>query len=331
MDPVKPGDTEKILESYLNEAKRLFATRDGYERWEPLYVSVPTKIGAHIEKIRSRKDREYFYNLNLITDDDIHGGFARCVASQRAYGHMFRNRETGEKINARDKGRWGHPRAYLWNVRRKIKEEMGICKNPIMLTLSVSPKIVERRLPGNTNMVPIAWFIFHLGEFLSQFGQRLWKYQKKEKIPWSFVAWVLEIGESGWPNIHWIFEGPWIGDIGDIAKLWPWSEPQGVDISDVAKLRKRHPEKKYTPLYLVNYITKYVTKGTDAFVGGKVHRSWAWVYFAGLRMFAIRNSILQKGPKTPGKWECAGRVYLKDGIEYPFRRSSKAYTEEPEP
>ena len=67
MDPVKPGDIERILESYLNEAKKVFATRDGYERWEPVYVSIPTKIGAHVEKIRSRKNREYFYNLNLIT------------------------------------------------------------------------------------------------------------------------------------------------------------------------------------------------------------------------------------------------------------------------
>lgn len=329
MLPLKTDDTEKVLESFINEAKKVFL-KNGYERWESTYTDVPTKVTTYIEKIRGRKKREYFYNLGLIRDDDIYAAFARCVGAQRAYGHIFKNALTGEAAYSRDKGRWGYPKAYLRNLRRRIKVELGVCKNPIMLTLSVSPEKVADKLPWNTSMLPIPWFIFHLGEFLSDFRERLWKYQKKKEIPWTFVAWVVEIGESGWPNMHWIFEGPWIGKIGDIAALWPWSEHQGVDISDVAKLRRRHPEKRYTDLHLVNYITKYVTKARDAFVDGKVHQSWAWVYFAGTRMFAIRNSILEKGPKPAGKWECTGRVSLKYGVEHSFKRSMKGCTEEAE-
>lgn len=75
-----------------------------------------------------------------------------------------------------------------------------------------------------------------------------------------------------------------------LCEYWPYCEPQGVDISDLKKLRKRYPRKAFSPLSVANYATRYVSKSGEAIKEGKIHKGYAWLAFTGGRIFNIRHT-----------------------------------------
>jgi hypothetical protein len=107
---------------------------------------------------------------------------------------------------------------------------------------------------------------------------------------------------NGFPHVHLIFRGKWIGDIGEIAKLWPYCEPQGVDYMNKAKYERQlrskgklKPGQHASNIRLINYITSYVAKCRKAvFLKGEdkqktlyVHKGYAWLAFAGGRLYNV--------------------------------------------
>jgi hypothetical protein len=117
-------------------------------------------------------------------------------------------------------------------------------------------------------------------------------------IPWEFVGWTIEFQENGFPHAHMIFRGRWIGNIQEIAKLWPYCETQGVDYMTKAKYERKlrgqgkiKPGQHVSGIRLINYVTAYVSKCSKAYIEEKgVHKGYAWLAFSGGRMYNVARS-----------------------------------------
>ena len=136
--------------------------------------------------------------------------------------------------------------------------------------------------------------------------------------------------ENGFPHVHMIFKGKWIGSIEEIAGLWPYCEFQGVDYMNKAKYERKlrgegrlRPGRHVSGVRLVNYVTAYVSKCSRAVtVQGKdvyVHKGYAWLAYSGGRMFNVaREYRKEKGPDNceknkNGEWRYGGvQVHSQD-------------------
>jgi hypothetical protein len=308
------------LQSYVSHWQVL-EKPDGFRGWHEPYMQVDAE--SH-ELARGRKQRLYLHEAGLISDEQVYEGFKDCVRNRNAYGFLIQSKKTGERKAVSDRSRWGDIDAYLRVLRGRIKKKLEGGKRPVMVTLSVQPQKVIDKLPENSNLLPLPWCLSWIATEITAFLKRLRSYQKRNELDWSFVGWVLEIGESGYPNIHIVFAGSWVGKIQEIAALWPWSEPQGVDVSDIGKLKRRHPEKNYTELNLANYVTKYVSKAKNAVKDGKIHKSWAWIWFFGVRMFNLSHDYKEgKKEEKEAEWWVVGRIHIETGVISYFKDFSK--------
>lgn len=99
-----------------------------------------------------------------------------------------------------------------------------------------------------------------------------------------------------------------------------------------SKLRKlttsRKRIKKYgrkvTRVNLVNYVTRYVSKAKEYIKDGMVYKSWAWVYFFGVRMFNMSHKHLNPVQKSKGLYVCIGIINMASGDEFIFARYKEA-------
>lgn len=312
------------LDDFVNESRRLFDpdSVDGYNVWVGNQFQKRGLMETERISIRGKDRRSYAYSLGLIDEEMVYENFASTVEGRNAFGFVLKNRVSGEKIHVSDCSRWGNIASYKRRVRKGIVRQLDGFKNPVMVSLSIQPSKVFPAVPDGSNLKPIAWFLGQVGSEVTKFLKRVRLYQERQSIKWEFVAWVLEIGQSGWPNVHIIFRSRWLGNIKEIAGYWPWSEPQGVDVSDANKLKKRHPEKNYSQVNLASYVTKYVTKVGEAVVTQEdgsvksVHKSWAWVWFWGVRIFNLSHIARSEKEEKPGDWIVIGRVHIRSGVEY---------------
>jgi len=164
----------------------------------------------------------------------------------------------------------------------------------------------------NTNMDPVVFSILHIGAWTRNFLVKLRKYQERHGIDWRYIGWVLEFQQNGFPHIHILMAGDWLGNIKEIAALWPYSEPEGVDYMNRAKLKKKLRLKDVDPLRVANYIAGYVSQGAAAVVkqGDKIgkgrnpktwqgepaiHRGYAWLAYFGGRIFNLAHEKRSQG------------------------------------
>lgn len=297
---------------------QVISEKDGFRGWHDSYIDVNANKS---EMARGRRQRLYLHQSGFISDRQVYEGFRAAVQGRNEYGFLIQNRNTGERRAVSDRSRWGDIDSYLRVLRQRIKKKLIGGKRPVMLTLSVQPQRVIDALPGDTNLLPLPWCLSWISTEITAFLKRLRSYQKRKEMDWSFVGWVLEIGQSGYPHVHIIFAGSWLGRVQEIAEMWPWSEAQGVDVSDIGKLKKRHPEKVYSELNLANYVTKYVSKAKDYIKEGKIHKSWAWIWFFGVRMFNLSHDYKEDAPETVKEWELVGRIHIESGIVSYFKKN----------
>jgi hypothetical protein len=111
-----------------------------------------------------------------------------------------------------------------------------------------------------------------------------------------------------------IFRGKWIGDIHEIAKLWPYCPDNGVDYMNKAKYERKlrsegklKPGQHCSPIRAINYMIKYVAKCGKAFIKGSgVHKGYAWLAFGGGRMYNIAHEYRRvKAEKEKSEWKYA--------------------------
>lgn len=252
------------------------------------------KKGYELERIKIIKERRkkdtriYLRDLNLITLEDIFNVFDYDIYMQNNYGAVIEN-STGQRIKLQ-KGRYSlKAGARASYIEKRVKKELQPIKQVIMLSLSMYQPEIQSIMPDNTNLLPIEYAILHAWEYLNGFLKRLRDYMKRRSLPWGYIGAVLEFQDeddtNGFPHFHVLFTNRWLGPIEEIAELWPYAPAHGVDFMTKAKWEKQNPGKKYTPLRLAKYLSKYLSKSQFYDKEKGIHKCHAIASFYGVRMF----------------------------------------------
>lgn len=241
-----------------------------------------------LKEIKKKENKIYLRNLNLTSLNDIYEIFEHEIYIQNNYGAVLEN-ASGERITVK-RGRYSlEPGARASYIQKRVKKELRPIKQVIMLSLSIYQPEVRAVMPKNTNLLPVEYAIIHCWEWLNSFLKRLRDYMKRNNLPWGYIGTVLEFQDeydiNGFPHLHVLFENRWLGPIIEIAKLWPYCPPHGVDFMTKGRWEKENPGKKYTPLRLAKYLSKYLSKSQFYDKDKGVHKCHAIASYYGVRMF----------------------------------------------
>lgn len=279
--------------------------------WKSVYVSVDSlkvekrsQVIQGIRHVQSGKRRLECYELGLISEEDVYAWYYDLVWRQNN-SHFVVGEEGNKRVVEYKGGRWCKKRPFNWQVRKRLKGVLEVVRNPVLLSLTVHQGKVVPVMPYHTNLDPVSFSVANMGKWRRAFMQSLYQYQKIRGIDWRFLGWVMEFQENGFPHVHMIFAGDWLGDISEIAGLWKWSERQGVDVMTRKKLEKELGH-KVPAIRLTNYVTSYVSQSGGAIIkpgeeygkkgkrkvwegGLSVHRGFAWLAFSGGRVFSMAH------------------------------------------
>jgi hypothetical protein len=266
---------------------------------------------------KGKYDKLKLYKIGFLEEEDICHWFEDMVRRQNSYGIGLVSPE-GKTIISQN-GRWCNAKGKRSiHIQKVFKEGIGEIKDCILLTLTTHETEVRSIMPYGTRLLPVQYATIYIGSWISTFIRKLRKYQKRKGIPWEFVGWTLEFQENGYPHVHMIFRGRWIGSIQDIATLWPYSEPQGVDYMDKRKYERQlvsqgklKPGRHVSGIRLINYVTAYVSKCSKALVVRDneiyVHKGYAWLAFFGGRLYNVaREYKKEKKQERQEGWRCEG-------------------------
>lgn len=265
-----------------------------------------------IKGIKKRDTKIYERDLNLITLEDIFEAFEFDIYMQNNYGALLED-ASGNRIVVK-RGRYNlDPGARASFIQKRLKKELRPFKRVIMLSTTIHQPKVQAIMPDNTNLLPIEYAIIHAWSWHAKFLKRLRQHMERRSLPWGYIGSVLHFQDSddmnGFPQFHALFDNAWLGNIDEIAAMWPYSERQGVDIMTKAKWEQQHPGEKYTPLRLAKYLSKYLSKSLFYDNDKGVHKCHAIAAFYGTRMFNMSHEY-KAAPKpkneTTGDWKYVG-------------------------
>ena len=286
--------------------------------WHALYFSLKklgySKYGSEIRGYRQlfekpakgvKRDRQttrrdnllWLYEHGVISESGVYAIFADTFMRQNL--PIVIGKDAEKKVIDNYSARFNRSRAAGYHVRKRMKNQSTYAENPIMVTLTISREKIEPLMPNNTNLDPVMFSIWNIGSWIRDFQRRLFMYQQRREIKWSFLGWVLEFqGEKedteerkylnrGYPHPHIIYDSKWMGDIREIQELWSYGI---VELTTKRDIIKRYPDRKYDRLSVANYISKYLTKARLKAVGALgVHKGYAWLAFSGGRIFSIKH------------------------------------------
>jgi hypothetical protein len=294
---------------------------------ENLYIDVgdfneKDPVIKSIRNTKGKKARLQKYELGVYSNEHVFTSFKDLCKRQNENGCILRNE--GKYFFAKPTGRFCDDKKYRTKkLVKKVKKNIGRIDDAILLTLTTYQPSVEKIMPKNTNLTPVAYAICNIGEWVSSFLKALRAYQQRHGVAWEYVGYTLEMQDNGFPHVHIIFRGSWIGKIEEIAALWKYSDKNGVDYMNKRKL-ERKTGRKVKGIHLVNYICGYVAKSSQgAIVNGLVNMSWAFAAFFGIRSFnlshAYKESVI-KGiiEKVKSAWRYVGKYNLAKRIIEPL-------------
>lgn len=265
-----------------------------------------------IKGLRKIETKIYERDLNLISLEDIYETFEFTVYTQNNYGALLED-ASGNRVVVK-RGRYNlEPGARASFIQKRLRKELQPFKRVIMLSTTIHQPRVQAIMPGNTNLLPIEYAIIHAWAWHGKFLKRLRQHMERRGLKWGYIGSVLHFQDSddmnGFPQFHALFDNAWLGNIDEIAALWPYSERQGVDIMTKAKYEQQNPGKKYTPLRLAKYLSKYLSKSLFYDEVKGVHKCHAIAAFYGVRMFNMAHEY-KAAPKpkkeTTGDWKYIG-------------------------
>lgn len=323
------SDSEGTLDGWIAEAEEVFGNGgiglafgfiDSTHNvplndygWSSLYHPLSLiKPYRHIPCINalkhhsSRRSRLDAFELNLVDEFDVYAWFYDLVFRQNNESLKLTDKD-GKTYLGESYGRWSKRKPSGYQVRKRLRGILEVIENPLLLSLTTYQPKVEAAMPFNTNLDAVMFAILNIGGWVREFLRKLRKYQEYRGIEWRYLGWVLEFQENGFPHVHILMAGDWIGNIQEVAALWAWSEPQGVDYMNRSKLKKKFGSRKTDdPLRLANYLTAYVAQGRAAVVNpgdnigkGKkmkawnsetsIHKGFAFLAFFGGRIYNLAH------------------------------------------
>lgn len=266
---------------------------------------IPPPKEKSIYHLTLREKLFWLFNHNLITEEGVYAIFRDTVERQNQA--IVIGQEGEKKIIEQFGRRWNNKRPGGYQVRKRMKENLIQCLDPVMLSFTISKEKITPLIPMNCNMDEVMFAIWNFGKWISDFNVKLHNYQQRRGIDWDFIGWVLEfMGEKedteerqylnrGFPHAHQIMNGKWIGKITEIQELWPYGS---VELTTKREILKRYPDRNFSPLSVANYITKYVNKAhAKSIVNGAVHKGYAWLAFSQGRLFALKHKKKDGGEK----------------------------------
>lgn len=250
---------------------------------ERRYPAIQAIRGAH-----SSNYRDWLYEHNIVDEKDIYAWFYDLVWRQNNQSVIVQG-PSGKMAIPDYSGRWNYRRPFGYQVRKRLKSVLEVVERPVLLTCTVSDKCVVPLMGVNTNHTAVSFAITQIGGWARSFNQRLYRYQERRGIPWGFKGWVVEFQKGnnrGMPHLHMIYEGAWLGKIGEIEELWRMG---GVDIETKKDIQKRYPGRGGDGLRVANYLTKYVTKMGGAITDDGIHKGYAWLAYSQGRVFSVQH------------------------------------------
>ncbi len=240
-------------------------------------------------KLTLKEKRLWLYENGIIQEKDIYAWFYDLVWRQNNNAVIINMKDGTRKAIENFSGRWNKKRPFGYQVRKRLRGILDELEKPILLTLTISDKLISSLIPRYTNLDPVSFSITKIGEWIREFRERLFMYQQRRDIDWQFKAWTIEFQEKnncGFPHVHMIFAGNWLGKITEIQALWPYGI---VELTTRKDIERRYPGRKIDSLRLANYLTKYVSKSGSAITEEGIHKGYAWLAFSGGRVFSVKH------------------------------------------
>ena len=226
------------------------------------FPSSPFGLASLVNNSFAGDTRVCWLRDGFIDADYIVGKFTSMVQRVAGRKELFIDPEGSDKW-LKQRSRWNPDYNYGGAVGRSFDEQVKGLRHISHLMLTFDPKRVESYMPdwwlwGEKSFT---WIV--AGFLVGQFLEALNKHLRSINRPWSFIAWVLEPHESGFPHVHLMFLGSYIADLAVLVGLWPYSEPNGVRLG----MRKKDGTfaRGFQAKNLARYLTTYLSKDIQSF------------------------------------------------------------------
>jgi len=281
---------------------------------------VPFGLGSVINNYyKDHKSMTPLY-YGLCDEKDVTKDFKTMVDRVTGSGTIFRNKETGELLEVKNRSRWNKDFRYDMSVKSKLEKEVQGLRNAVLVTLTYDMGLVRQVIPDWWTLGEKVFVVLFNDMFVTNFLNKLRYWRKKQGLKWNYIGGACEfhdgkrnpqekarfqemsVTNKGVLHNHLIFYGGSVAPLDVIWKCWGLSQFQGVDVE------------KRTGLKSAVYIAKYIGKTLSNFQGDlelKELSKWFW-YFR-RRLFNVRHRMrgqVNKGIPSQ-EFEMAG-VFFKD-------------------
>lgn len=305
--------------------------REEFRKWREEHNVIPwvkirpradkhAEIRASVKGKKKRMEiiRNYYY---LFDSRDVATMFKSTVEYYSNIGLVFRNKESGEYKRMAICSRWNtrkdewYKKRY-WDIHDSVKDERKVTMLSIGYDQRRMFKIMEE---SDWKGDFYGYLMGRIGDDINKFLKRLRSFLKRQGKDWTYRGYAIEPHEaSGLPHIHFYFKGNWIADIGDLVRLWGWSQAPGIKVT------------VRTGSEVAGYLSHYLKKAIDCVKGDQVHLLYAYAYFFGIPLYRVaygkrkqntddpdntevdEKDIPIRKPFVKGQWECMGVSKLGD-------------------
>jgi hypothetical protein len=243
------------------------------------------------------------------------------VADERL---VFYDPDKREFVRIGKSSRWsGDGSEYQKGVIKKLSNQTRGLRRLSMVTLTFDKQRIREiakklgwsfRSDEDLNL-----FILRYGaDMVGHFAKCLRIARKRKGLRWNFVAWAMELfnKEGGFhPHFHLIFYGGWVANLADLQRLWPYSDPQHVDVKG---MRSNNVAK---------YISKYVGKGLHKLCDAGNVRIAAFIWYFKRRLHQCRFRS-NKGDEDEPVKEKRNLIYVGFESHSGLIRLSQKFIEE---
>jgi hypothetical protein len=309
---------------------------------------VPFGLGSVIKNYH--KNHKLMDSLYYGVEDevDIQESFEKMKSKVNGSGTIFKNRETGEMLELKNKSRWNEDSDYSLLVKDKFKKEVEGLRHVTMLTLTLDKKLVAQLIPDWWSYDMRMFVILHFNTWVSSFLHQLRMYFERQKKKWHYIGHVVEFHDGkrnhrdrvyiqdledtnrGLLHCHMIFSGNYIAPLKLLHTFWGLCQYQGIECRNDKKWKAKNGKtfsSSLTGKDAAGYVVKYIGKTLNGFKDDpELSKLAKWFWFFRRRLFNTRH----KGRGLPSQsYELAGLFHtLKvDGEKH---RVKHVFDDEPQ-
>jgi len=283
---------------------------------------VPCGLGTRINNYHEQHKMMTSLYYGLEDETEIEEKFQAMRRRVTGSGMVFRDKETGEVKDVKNRSRWNADFRYDMSVKSRLEDEVSGLKKVVLVTLTYDMNLVRQLIPGWWSLSEQAFVILFNNMFVSNFLNQVREYRKRRSWKNNYVGGVVEFhsgcgANKGILHNHLIFYGSGVADIKKLHQFWGLSQFQGVDI-------KRGQGKN-----IAGYIAKYIGKSLGQFQDDpELKRLAKWFWHFRRRLYNVRHKKEgQKGLGIPAQaYELIG-VSFKGDIHY-INEGKKQYREQ---